>query len=45
MAINDFKKTKIIIIILKVKGQYLSCNDVKLKKYVGKKMAGEILNK
>lgn len=33
---------KLMIIVLKVKNKYLKCDDVELKKYVGKVMAGDI---
>lgn len=41
MAIEK-QQPRVRIIVLRVKDKYLICDDTKLKKHVGKKMAGDI---
>jgi len=36
------QQPKVIIIVLRVKDKYQVCEDKKLKRYIGKKMAGDI---
>ena len=42
MAIDNQKPVKVKITIRRVKEKYLSCKDIKLKKHIGQKMAGDI---
>lgn len=42
MAIDKQKETKVQASIRNVKVKYLQCNDIKFKRYIGKKIAGDI---